>query len=86
MKILSRKRKGNEFGFPSVESVYKKEFIYELAKSVNKEKNKKKWLYLDVSKKNNVDSLEVNYNENNIKQYDEELEYVLVKESKKKKK
>ena len=84
MKLLSRGRSGNDYGFPSVENLYRKEFIYELAKSVNKEKNKKKWIYYDVCKKNSVNSLEVNYNEN--KKYDEESEYVLVKESNRKKK
>ena len=83
-KLLSRERSGNDYGFPSVENLYRKEFIYELAKSVNKEKNKKKWIYYDVCKKNSVNSLEVNYNEN--KKYDEESEYVLVKESNRKKK
>ena len=92
-KLLKRiKGNADSYGFPSVDSVYKKKYIYELAKTINQEKNKGKKgiaqsfhhnLYYDGSKEQNVNSIEMY---NSVKNEEEEVEYVLVREPNKKKK
>ena len=98
-KILSKSKRikdDKEIRFPSVESIYKKEIIFELAKSINKEKgynSKKRRLsspfYENVyygCKKKIVDNLKIENNDNYSNKYNEDIEYVLVKEPNKKKK
>lgn len=98
-KILSKSKRINDnngIGFPSVESIYKKEMIFELAKSINKEKgynSKKRRLnspfYENVyygCKTKNVDNLKVENKDSYNNKYNEDIEYVLVKEPNKKKK